>query len=398
MFLDLLRARNPALARAGVRLHQGRSVRAGTYLLDVDTMAANARILRQVADANGLGLYFMSKQFGRNPDACRAISAAGIEAAVAVDIQCMEAVQRSGTRIGHVGHLVQPHRGAENAVIAANPEVVTVFSLDVAERLAAASVRAGRTQPVLLRVIAPGDRFYFGHGGGFALAEIVSDARRIDHLPGLRVEGVTTFPCMLPDPETGTVRPTTNFTTLRTAADRLRAAGFEIGQVNAPGTNSAATMAALAAGGATHAEPGSALHGTTPMDIWDPDAPEAPAIVLVSEVSHLEGDDAYVFAAGIYIDKVAGEYGLRALCGRDDSIVDRVFPVELAPDGAIHYYGKLHLPGGHDVRVGDTVVFCFRPQVFVTRGRTRAVFEPGSDTPRLGVAYDAEARPVEGVS
>jgi predicted amino acid racemase len=310
----------------------------------------------------------------------------------------MEAILRSGARVGHVGHLVQPNRGTEDAVIATSPEVVTVFADELAERVGAAALRAGRTQPVLLRVVAPGDRFYFGHGGGYPLEGIEAAARRVDAIPGLRVAGVTTFPCLLANVERRIVEPTPNFDTLRRGADRLRAAGFEISQVNAPGTTSAGTMETLARGGATHVEPGNAFHGTTPLHVFDADAPEVPAIVYVSEVGHLEGNDAYVFGAGLYIDRVLGEYGLRALCGRDDAILERRFPAEIAPDGAIHYYCKVHLPPGHDVRIGDTVVFCYRPQTFVTRGRTRAVFGLGARSPRLGDVYDVEARPVDGVS
>lgn len=396
MFLDRLLATNADLATAAVRLHQSGAVRANTYLIDLDAMRANADAIKRAADDAGLSLYFMSKQFGRNPDACRALREAGVPAAVAVDIPCMEAVRRSGIPIGHVGHLVQPHRGSEDAVIAATPEVVTVFSPDAAERIGGAAVRAGRVQDVLLRVTAPGDRFYFGHGGGFPLAEIEEVARAVDRLDGVRVAGVTTFPCLLANPATRSVEPTPNFATLREAANRLRAAGFAVRQVNAPGTTSAQTMAVLAAGGATHAEPGNGFHGTAPQHAFDREAPEVPAIVLVSEVSHLDGGDAYVFGAGYYVDKVLGDYRLTALCGRDERIVDRRFPVDTAPEGAIHYYTILRAgPGG--VRPGDTVVFCFRPQTFVTRARTQAVTGVrAGEAVALGV-YDQEARAVEGV-
>lgn len=398
MFIDRLRTHNPGLITAAVAAHQSGALLANTYLIDTDAVAANVRAIRAAADANGLRLYAMTKQFGRNPDVCDVIVDAGIPATVAVDIQCMEAVERSRMRIGHVGHLVQPHRGAEDAVIAAHPEVVTVFHEAIAERLGVAAVRAGRQQAVLLRVVAPGDRFYFGHGGGFPLEGIVETARRVDAIPGLRVAGVTTFPAILADRETRRLEPTPNLATLRSAADRLRDAGFAIEQVNAPGTTSAGAMRLLAEGGATHVEPGNGLHGTTALMLFDEGQPEVPAIVYVSEVSHVDGTDAYVFGAGLYIDKVLGEYALRALVGRDETILDRVVPAEMAPDGAIHYYAKLHLEAGHDVRVGDTVVFCFRPQVFVTRARTRAISGIRGGEARLGVPYDVEARPVTGAS
>jgi len=291
---------------------------------------------------------------------------------------------------------VQTHRGTEAAVIEANPEVVTLFSIEAAIRLAQAARQLGREQAALLRVQAPGDTFYFAHGGGFPLAEIESAAAEIQRLGRLTVAGVTTFPCLLADPVTRTVEPTRNLATLIEASVRLDAAGYPIWQVNAPGTTSAQTMARLAAAGATHVEPGNALHGTTPEHIFDPDAPELPAIVLVSEVSHLDGDDAYIFGAGYYVDGVLGAYQLRAAIGHDASLVERVLDVDTASDGAIHYYCIARSARQAGVRVGDTAVFCFRPQTFVTRARTQAVagLHTGAD-PVLRPSYDQEARPVD---
>jgi len=399
VFIERLKGLNPSLVTDAVRLHQAGNLRANTYLLDTATMTANTRVIRAEADRLGLRLYAMAKQFGRNRDACNAVVDGGIDSCVAVDIQCMQAVQQSRLRIGHVGHLVQPHRGAEDAVIAARPEVVSVFHQDVAERLGAAARRVGVEQAVLLRVIAPGDHFYFGQGGGLPLDRIEEAARGIDAIEGIRVAGVVSFPALLADTENRRLVTTPNLGTVVEAAERLRRAGFAIEQVNAPGTTSSGALKLLAEAGATHAEPGNGLHGTTPLMVFDDESPEVPAIVYVSEVSHFDGDDAYVFGAGLYIDKVLGEYGLRAFCGRDEEILDQVYPAEMAPDGAIHYYAVLHLPSRHDVRVGDTVVFCFRPQVFVTRARTRALFRNHDGTMRLGDTYDAnDGRLVDGVA
>jgi predicted amino acid racemase len=399
MFVERLKRLNPSLVTDAMQLHQAGDLRATTYLLDTATMTANTRLIRAEADRLGLHLYAMAKQFGRNRDACDAIVDGGIEACVAVDIQCMQAVQRSRMRIGHVGHLVQPHRGTEDSVIAARPEVVSVFHEDVAKRLGAAAQQAGVEQGVLLRVVGPGDHFYFGHGGGLRLDGVEKVAQRIDAIDGLRIAGVVSFPALLADTENQRLTTTPNLRTVVEAAERLRRAGFEIEQINAPGTTSSGALQLLADAGATHAEPGNGLHGTTPLMVFDDESPEIPAVVYVSEVSHFDGNDAYVFGAGLYIDKVLGEYRLRAFCGRDEEILDQVYRAEMAPDGAIHYYAVLHLPERHDVRVGDTVVFCFRPQVFVTRARTRALFSDHDGTPRLGDTYDAnDGRPVEGVA
>lgn len=397
MFLERLLERNPELALTAIEGHQSGKVLGNTYLLDLDAMTSNAACMKAEADRLGLSVYFMSKQFGRNPDACMSVAAGGLGVAVAVDIQCMEALLRHHVRVGHVGHLVQPHRGAEDAVIASGPEVVTIFSVDVAARLAAAAKRAGVTQEVLLRVQAPGDTFYFGHGGGFALYDIASAAKAVQQNDGLRVVGVTSFPCLLADRETRTVRPTPNLSTVLEAARSLEAAGFNVKQVNAPGTTSANVMETLASAGATHVEPGNALHGTTPLHLFDPLAPELPAIAFVSEVSHIDGDDAYVFAWGYYADKVLGDYQLTATVGRGPEALERVLPLDVVPDGAISYYAIVRGARRAGTQVGDTVVSCFRPQSFVTRARTQGVsgLHSGAE-PAFTPRYDQEARPAEG--
>ena len=100
MFIERLKRLNPSLVTDAVQLHQAAELRANTYLIDIATMTANTRVIRAEADRLGLSLYAMAKQFGRNRDACDAVVDGGIEACVAVDIQCMEAVARSRMRIG----------------------------------------------------------------------------------------------------------------------------------------------------------------------------------------------------------------------------------------------------------------------------------------------------------
>ncbi|MFI1581653.1 alanine racemase [Embleya sp. NPDC020630] len=404
MFLDRLLARNRPLIDAVVTAHQAGELLANTYVVDLDTVARNAAAIADAARARGLSTYVMAKQYGRNPDVTRTAIEAGLGPVVAVDTACVSAAVRHGLPVGHVGHLVQPHRGSEDFVVGADPEVVTVFSLDAARRIgAAARRRGGPPVSVLLRVHGEGDRFYFGHGGGFPAADVEAAARAVHAIEGVAVHGVTTFPALLADPDNRRIAATPNLTTLVTAAERLRAAGFDIRQVNAPGTTSARSLAIAADAGATHVEPGNAIHGTTPLHVFSEDAPEQPAIVYVTEVSHVDGDDAYAFAAGHYIDKVLGDFRLTALVGRDAATAtagDRVARVDTAPDGAIHYYTVLRDARRLDIRPGDTVVMCFRPQAFVTRGRTQAVagLHAAGGAPVWGSRYDAEARVVEDAS
>src|SRR5437764_5774174 len=109
----------------------------------------------------------MTKQVGRAPAFMAALREGGIDSAVAVDMADARAVHAGGLRVGHIGHLVQVP-GAEAAAAAAlQPDSWTVFSEDKAAEAAAASREAAKEQALLLRITAPGDRFYEGHEGGF---------------------------------------------------------------------------------------------------------------------------------------------------------------------------------------------------------------------------------------
>ena len=139
--------------------------------------------------------------------------------------------------------------------------------------------------------------------------------------------------------------------------------------MNAPGTTSSAAFAALAAAGATQVEPGHGLTGTTPLHALTDDLPELPAAAYVTEVSHSYGGRAYCFGGGLYIDPVFPDYQVRALVAPGGDF-DAAFlaDAEIPPPSMIDYYGMLTPPDGRQIRTGDTVVFGFRIQAFVTRG------------------------------
>ncbi|MEW2542656.1 alanine racemase, partial [Micromonospora chalcea] len=260
-----------------------------------------------------------------------------------------------------------------------------------AAEAAGASAAAGREQALLARIAAPGDRFYRGHEGGWAADEIVAVADRLDALPGARFAGVTSFPTQLFDTAAGRVVPTPNLGTLRRAAAALRAAGRSHVEINAPGTTSAAILATLAEAGVTQVEPGHGLTGTTPWHAVT-DLVEEPAVLYVSEVSHLWDGRAYVFGGGLYVDPVLGLGGTRALIvprggGLDDAyLVD----VEMPAPEAIDYYAMADVSAAPGCAPGDTVLFGFRPQAFVTRALTAGVTGIRSGAPAVAGVYAAD--------
>jgi predicted amino acid racemase len=398
MFLDLLRRRNPAFVEAAMALHQAGRIPANCYVLDLDAVQRNASRLRAEGDRLGLQVFAMTKQVGRYPGFCEAARRGGIDAAVAVDMQCARTAHAGGMEIGHVGHLVQVPRFEADAAAGLEPRYWTVFSFDKAQEVSDATLRRnqardqGRRQKVLARLHAPGDRFYTGHEGGFAAQDVVEVAERINAMPGCEFAGITTFPALLFDPDSRTVRPTPNLATLQKARAQLEAAGLRDLQVNAPGTTSTVMFEALAQAGATQVEPGHGLTGTTPLHLMQ-DLPEEPALLYMSEVSHLHGNRAYCFGGGLYIDPVFPDYAVKALISNIPTVQDSALAqVDIPPPQAIDYYGMAHNPHGR-IASGDSVVFGFRPQAFITRAFVVGIAGLASGTPTVLATTSAQGWP-----
>ncbi len=383
MFLDVLLRRNRPFVDAAVELHRAGALPANTYVLDLEAVRHNAATLRAEADRLGLQLFAMSKQVGRNPAFLAALRDADVDRCVAVDMADARVVHREGVRLAHIGHLVQVARAEVATAAGMRPENWTVFSIEQARLAAAASRELGHEQALLARIHAPGDRFYSGHEGGFPAAEVRDVAEQLDALDGARFAGVTTFPALLYDPSTNLVSPTPNLSTLARAAEQL---GSGV-QINAPGTTSIAVLEMLARHGATQVEPGHALTGTTPLHARE-DLVELPAVLYLTEVSHPYGDAAYCFGGGMYVDPVFPRYPIRAL------VNDRLLPAELPPPDAIDYYGRLLPVTDPMPAAGDTVVFGFRIQAFVTRAYVAGIDGVSTGQARLAGIWSAAGDPV----
>jgi predicted amino acid racemase len=393
MFLDVICRRNPALVTDAIALHQQGRIPANSYVIDLDTVRANASQLRAAGDRHRLKVFAMTKQMGRNPAFCRALLEGGIVASVAVDMECARVTHRAGLRIGNIGHLVQVPRAEADAAAALAPDYWTVFNDEKAAEAAAASRRRERSQALLARIQAPDDLFYKGHEGGFDAAAAATVADRLDALDGARFAGITTFPALLFDHAQRRVLPTRNLHTLEAAAERLAAAGRRDLQINAPGTNSAVMFEALAAAGATQVEPGHGLTGTTALHAVE-DLPERPAAVYLTEVSHHYGGRAYCFGGGLYVDPIFPAYEVKAVVAAEPTATASArLAVEIPPAEAIDYYGMIDVPAGRVVRPGDSVVFGFRIQAFVTRAYVVGVAGIGTGSPTPQGIFTAQGAP-----
>ncbi|NLU75068.1 YhfX family PLP-dependent enzyme [Streptomyces sp. HNM0575] len=386
MFLDTVLARNPGLADTAAALHRDGAIPPDTYVVDRDAVEANAALLADQARRSGLTLWFVVKQLGRNPELIAAV-ARHIPASAAIDAPEARTLRAAGARAGNLGHLAQIPRRALPEMLAWRPEAVTVFDPANARAVSDEARRQGFVQDVLLR-LAGGPRSAFpGQEGGIPLEGVAGFAAEAEAMPGIRIAGVTGFPCLVCDPATGTPRPTDTFGMLREARALLDSRGHTGLRLSAPGATSAAALPLLARLGATHGEPGHALTGTTPLHALDPDQPERPGYVYVTEVAHTLADGRpALFGGGFYAraqikDALLHRTGLR-------------LPVQGLPAENIDYYRLLEAPppGAPPVRAGDTALLAFRTQMFVTRSSVAVVSGLASGAPELTGLYDALGR------
>lgn len=398
MFLPPLLNKNPAFVEAVVELHQAGAIPANSYAVDLDAVAVNTKLLMREARTLGLTVYAMTKQLGRAPGVLDAMTDAGVDGYVAVDMACARPIVANGHNLGHIGHLVQIAAGETSEASAMHPDYWTVFSPNKAAEASAAAVRLGRIQNLLVRVFAPGDEFYTGHEGGVPLEELGTMISHIAELPGVRFAGLTTFPALLYDPASGGARVTPNMASLARASEsaqrHLGRRNQDLLQINAPGTTSTAVLAQLAEAGATQVEPGHGLTGTTPLHAVG-DLPEQPAVCYVSEVAHIHQGTPFCFGGGLYIDPVFGDYQTNAVVAHDPSeATTKPMPVDMPDPAAIDYYAKLKLESGRTVSEGDTVVFGFRIQAFVTRAFVVGIIGVRSGAASVAGVWDVLGNPV----
>jgi len=176
MFLNRLFQRNPGFIQGAIELHQAGLLPSNSYVLDLDTMQKNAGLLAAEGKRLGLKVFPMTKQIGRNPCALDRIAKEGLNAFVAVDMNCALQIHKNGYDIGHLGHLVQIPKAEVETAAAMKPYYWTVFNKENAQAAAGAARKIGQKQQFLARIFAEEDTFYMGHEGGFLAERILEVA------------------------------------------------------------------------------------------------------------------------------------------------------------------------------------------------------------------------------
>lgn len=379
MFLNVMKKRNPELIKIGVELHQGGMIPPNTYIIDVDSVRENIRKIVHAADLANMELYFMSKQLGRFEKLAQIIVNEGITKAVAVDFDEGKVLAESGIAIGNIGHLVQPGKNQWEEVLSWKPEVVTIFSVERAKQLSDAADKLGLVQDIILKVYDVEDILYPGQEGGILLKDLPTEIHKIQQLKGIQIVGVTTFPNLELSQDKTEMVPTHNLATLQEAKKVLVQEGLPVKQVNGPSGTSVETIPYLSTQGITHSEPGHGITGTTPLHAYK-DLPEKPAIIYVTEVSHQFQNDYQVIAGGFY-----GRSNMEGCFVGDDpdTILDNYTKAEQLNPESIDYYGTIKHPDDFSIEIGDTAIFAFRTQIFVTRAHVALVEGIQSGQPKL---------------
>jgi predicted amino acid racemase len=384
MFLDITYKRNPNLIKTAFQIHQEGKIYPNTYVLDIDAIKHNARIIKKEADKYDLNLYMMTKQIGRNPEIAKKISECGIDKVVAVDPWEAITLGKAGLKLGNVGHLVQIPTHMIREILLLKPEVITVFTVEKAAEISKEAEKLGIIQDIMMKVIDDNDLVYEGQEGGFKLNLLSESVKKINEFRNVRIVGITAFPCFLYNEETGDIEKTKNVDTLLKGA-KIIEENFEIQlkQLNFPSANSTFSMKLIKENGGNYGEPGHAFTGTTPIHA-NRLVGEIPAMVYVSEVSHCYENKAYVYGGGFYRRSNVK----KAMVGKNfEEGRNNILRAEKIHPEYIDYYGTL-LIDDKKAHVGDTVIYAFRTQIFVTRSQVALVEGIQEGNIRLMGIYD----------
>lgn len=373
MFLNALRERNPALLEYAFTAHVQGKILPDTYLLDLDAIVENGRKMVQSANENGVKLYFMLKQIGRNPLVAKRLMEIGFAGCVAVDFREALHMIREGVHLGNVGHLVQVPHHALQTILAAKPDVVTVYTREKILEINAVAGALGMVQKLLIRITDSDAQLYSGQVGGFRSEELPELAKLIDGLDHVTIGGFTTFPALLYDEAEQTIVPTSNRNGLERAMAFAEQQGWKDLMINVPSATCCASIPLIRQLGGNCGEPGHGLTGTTPLHKYT-QQPETVAYAYVSEISHSFDGVSFCYGGGHY--RRGHMSGALVGTSADTAVLAGI---KAPDDDSIDYYYELDA----EYPVGNTVVMCYRTQIFTVRSEVVVVEGLQAGQPRI---------------
>ena len=385
MFLNKCLANNRPLIEYAFKAHQKGLILPDTYLLDLDTIKANASAMLKEADDNGVLLYFMLKQIGRNPKVGKMLMDLGFKGAVVVDYKEALVMIENGIHIANVGHLVQIPKATLRKIIASKVDVVTVYSYDKILEVNEVAKELGIVQPLLIRITDDDAELYSGQVAGFSSEELKDLIVKIETLSNVKIGGVTAFPALLYNEKEGKITPTANMNGLKRAMAILKDAGYEDLLINIPSATCCSSIKEIKELGGNTGEPGHGLTGTTPLHKAS-DEKERVGYVYVSEISHNFKDKSYCYGGGHY--RRGHMENVLVGTSLDDA---RMLKVKAPDDDSIDYHFEI----SENTKVSDTAVMCFRTQIFTTRSHVAIVEGLSEGKPEITGLYDSQGQRIK---
>ena len=101
MYIEKLKKENSAFLINIFKLHQQRRILPDSFIVDVDQLLENATVILEEAKKEGVHLFFMLKQLGRNPFIAKELIKLGYEGAVVVDFKEAQTMMEHEIPIGN---------------------------------------------------------------------------------------------------------------------------------------------------------------------------------------------------------------------------------------------------------------------------------------------------------
>lgn len=378
MFLEKLMAQNPNLIDQTVRLYNNSEIQADSYVIDMDTLLENAKIILDKATSNNIRLFFMLKQLGRNPYIAKKLVELGYEGAVAVDFKEALVLMRHSIPLCNVGHLVQTPKKLLKKIMEYGTEVFTVYSMDKLIEISEVAAELNIEQKIMLKVAGSNDLFYSGQYSGIEFDDLSYFIDKAGELKNIKIVGVTAFPCYLFDYEKKDIVETNNYNTVKKAVELLISKGLVITHINTPSTTSIMTLDYMKNGIGNIGEPGHGLTGTTPAHaIYELE--EKPCVLYVSEVSHNFREKAYVYGGGHYRRSHVSNC---LIIDNEESHISKVNPIS---NDSIDYYFEIN----NEEKVSSLAIMAFRFQIFVTRSNVVLIEGLKKGEPKIVGVYSS---------
>lgn len=351
LFLKRLLDTNKSFVNASLDLYKKGLILPDSYCIDVDMFLENAKNILNEAKKYNINLFYMLKQVGRNPYLAKKLEDLGYKGAVCVDFKEVEVMMKNNLKLCNIGHLVQIPKNMLSRVIEYGVEIITVYSYDMIKEISNIALSLNKTQDIMLRILDENSEIYPGQEAGFSVNEVKELIPKLKDLKGVKLNGITSFPCFLYSPDEKCIKETNNLFSVLEVNEFLKNQNLYVKHINLPSVSTVENIKKIYSYGGTDAEPGHALTGTTPLNIDS--GIEIPAYLYISEISHVFKNNSYFYGGGYY-PRGHMKHGY---------IDNKIVNVNNFNATNIDYY--LSLEGKYNIF--DPIILCFRTQMFVTR-------------------------------